>query len=128
MSKIIFPELSYKIMGILFTVHNDLGPGYMEKHYQKAVKENLISKRICFKEQNKIILGKDGSIGFYYIDFVIENKIVLEIKAAPRFSRPNIIQVLRCLKETGLELGILANFARKELIYRRILRGFKDYA
>jgi GxxExxY protein len=128
MSKIIFPELSYKIMGILFTVHNELGSGYMEKHYQRAVKEHFIGKGIHFKEQNKIFLGKDGSIGRYYIDFVIENEIVLGIKAAPRFSRINIIQVLRYLKETDLELGILANFARKELIYRRILRGFKDYA
>ncbi len=126
MSKLILPELSYKIMGVLFAVHNELGAGYMEKHYQRAVKERLKKEGMNFNEQVEVSISKEGSIGCYYIDFVIENRIVLEIKTVPRFSRANILQVLRYLKETGIELGILATFARRELIYRRILRGYRN--
>lgn len=125
MAEIVLPDLSYKIMGVLFAVHNELGPGFAEKHYQRAVREEFTKRGVRFKEQLKVSLGKGGLIGCYYIDFVIEDKIVLEIKVSPRFTRENILQVLRYLKETDIELGILASFARRDLIYRRILRGFK---
>ena len=126
MSMLVLPELSYKIMGILFLVHNVLGPGYMEKHYQRAVKEQLKQEGMNFNEQVKVPISKKGPLGCYYIDFVIENRIVLEIKTVPRFSRANILQVLRYLKEAGIELGILATFSRRELIYRRILKGYRN--
>jgi GxxExxY protein len=126
MGRIILPQLSYRIMGILFAVHNELGPGYMEKHYQRAIRGRLKKEGKNFNEQIRVPICEENHIGCYYIDFVIENKIVLEIKAVPRFSRANILQVLRYLKETGLELGILATFARKELVYRRILRGYRN--
>lgn len=64
-------------------------------------------------------------IGHYFLDFVIENKIVLEIKSAPKFSRKDIYQVLGYLRETGMNLGILAAFSRCELIYKRVLKGFR---
>ncbi|MDI6731814.1 MAG: GxxExxY protein [Candidatus Margulisbacteria bacterium] len=76
-------------------------------------------------EQEKVKMAVNGiHIGDYFIDFVIDEKIVLEIKATPRFSRRDVLQVIRYLKTTGLNLGILAGFSRKELIYKRILRGY----
>jgi len=125
MAEIVLPELSYKIMGILFSVHNELGVGLLEKHYQRAIKRKLIESNIVYAEQVRVDLDKERQIGCYYLDFAIENKIVLEIKAVPRFSRDNIFQVLRYLKATGMELGLLASFYRRDLIYRRILKGFK---
>ena len=62
-------------------------------------------------------------IGKYYIDFLIDNKIVLEIKAAPVFYNRDIKQVIAYLKVTGLTLGILVGFSKYELKFRRILRG-----
>ncbi|MDD4179625.1 MAG: GxxExxY protein [Candidatus Margulisbacteria bacterium] len=126
MTKLVHPELSYKIMGILFAIHNELGPNCNEKHYQRSIRNKLLKEGIQHKEQVKVGIKRPAYIGTYYLDFVIEEKIILEIKATPRFSRNNILQVLGYLRETGLELGILANFSRKEVIYKRILRGFNS--
>ena len=125
MAKLIYPELSYKIMGVLFAVHNELGPGHMEKHYQRAIRERFDKENIKYKEQVGIKVNGSNSIGHYHADFVVENKIILEIKAAPRLTRDFVLQIIRYLKETDLELGILATFSRRNLIYRRILKGFK---
>jgi len=123
-SKIIYPELSYKLMGMLFAVHNDLGPGYREKHYQRALRKWFIKEKLSFQEQVRVDIDKRDYVGTYYIDFVIDRKIVLEIKATPKLLRSHVLQVIRYLRETNIELGILATFSRDLLIYRRILRGF----
>ena len=122
--RIVHPELSYQIMGILFAVHNKLGAGYKEKHYQKMIREWFINRKINFEEQVRVDINRGRYVGTYYLDFLIEGKIVLEIKATPKLLRKHIVQVIRYLRETGIELGILATFARDSLIYRRILRGF----
>ncbi len=111
-------------MGILFDVHNLIGPGYKEKHYQKTIRNRFVEEGISFKEQVGVNINKGKYIGNYYIDFIVENKIVLEIKVTPRISRNHVMQVLRYLRETGIELGIIISFSRNDLIYRRILRGF----
>src|SRR3989338_5842135 len=110
--KIIYPELSYKIMGILFAVHNKLGSACNEKHYQRQIKECFIKEKVNFAEQLKVTIKRPEYVGVYYVDFLVEGKIILEIKATPRFSRDHILQVLSYLRETGLELCILANFSR----------------
>ena len=125
MVDLIYPELSYRIMGVLFAVHNELGPNLAEKHYQRVISDKFNKEHMKFESQVKIVLEGERPIGSYYIDFLVENKIILEIKATPRISRNNILQILRYLRATGLELGLLVNFSRRELIYKRILRGFK---
>lgn len=69
-----------------------------------------------------LIFGND-KIGTYYLDFVIEKRIVLELKAVPRLLPIHFRQVSSYLKETGLELGILANFRGDRLVFKRILNG-----
>ena len=119
---LIYPALSYQIVGILFEVYNQLGPGYHEKYYQRAVAAELKRCKLSFKEQVFIPLRfKKEIIGRQYLDFLIEAKVVLEIKKGDRFSKRNIEQVLNYLKNTGLKLGILANFGSKELKFRRIV-------
>jgi len=117
-------ELSYQIIGVLFKVHTKLGGGYQEKYYQRAIALELKRQDISFQEQVPVDLSyEEERIGKYYLDFVIENKIVLEIKAAPHFHNKDIKQVLSYLKKAGLELGILANFTKEKLEFRRILKG-----
>ena len=119
---IIEKELSYKIMGILFEVHNKLGGEYQEKYYQRAVAKALREKKTFFKEQIPIDLKfKEEKIGKYFLDFLIEGKIILEIKAVPRLKPIYFRQVRAYLKAKNLELGILANFRGKKLTYKRIL-------
>ena len=124
MAELIHPELSYKIVGILFKVYNQLGGGYQEKYYQQAIKRELFCSQIPFLEQVRADLNYNGRlIGRYYLDFIIDHKIVLEIKAVPAFSTKEIMQVLNYLKQTDLQLGILASLNRNNLFYKRILRG-----
>jgi len=122
MGKVIYPQLSYKIIGILYKVYNKIGFGYQEKYYQRALKVELEKQKIIFKEQFPISLRYDQvNIGKYYIDFLIDNKIVLELKTEERFYDRDYRQILSYLKSTKLKLGILARFSKKGVYYRRIL-------
>ncbi|PIR06186.1 GxxExxY protein [Candidatus Jorgensenbacteria bacterium CG_4_10_14_0_8_um_filter_39_13] len=124
MAKLVEKELSYKIIGILFDVYNNLGGGYQEKYYQRAVSQEFKNRDIKFKEQISIPLSFKGiSIGRYFLDFLIEDKIILEIKVANKFYIRDVKQVLAYLKATNTSLGILANFNRNNLQFKRILKG-----
>ena len=124
MAGLIEKDLSYKIVGSLFGVYNELGGGYQEKYYQRAIREAFRENKLTFAEQVLVPLQyKSSSIGRYFLDFVVEGKIVLEVKAANTFYPRDIRQVLAYLKSTGIELGILANFSKKRLEFKRILKG-----
>jgi GxxExxY protein len=119
---LIYPELSYQIIGILFEVYNQLGSGYHEKYYQKAVALQLKENKVSFKEQVYTpLIFKEEIIGKNFLDFLIEDKIILEIKKGDRFSKKHIEQILNYLKTTNLKLGILANFGSKDLKFKRIV-------
>src|SRR3989344_633736 len=126
MAELILPELSYKVVGALFKVYNELGGGYQEKYYQRAVAKALRDAELQFQEQVTVpLLFGSEKIGRYFIDFVIKNEIALEIKATPRFYVRDTKQVLTYLKATGLMLGLLAAFGHNGLQLKRILRGRK---
>jgi len=121
-NKVIYPELSYKIIGIIFEVYNDLGYGYQEKYYQRAITKLFRRIDIEFREQVRIPLKfQNDKIGNYFLDFLIENKIVLEIKRGNRFSKRDIQQIYAYLKASRLKLGILINFTSKGVKFKRIL-------
>lgn len=115
-------ELSYQLMSIAFTVHNELGSNLQEKHYQRAVEQLLKEQKLHFQKELHVPLEYHGAnIGHYFLDFLIENAIVLELKAKPAFESDDVRQVFAYLKRTGLALGILINFRTKRLTYRRII-------
>jgi len=119
---ILYPKLSYDIVGAMLAVYKQLGPGLPEKYYQKALAEELKKRGIQFEEQVKIELIYNGKVvGTFYADFVIEKIIVLELKTDRFFSRKNIEQTFGYLKSLNLQLGILANFTRNGVEYKRIL-------
>jgi GxxExxY protein len=119
---LIYPELSYKITGILFEVFNELGPGLRENYYQKAIAEELNKNNLIFKEQVFIPLKYNSkTIGKYFLDFLIEDKIVLEIKKGDFFRPSNMKQIVEYLKVTNLPLGLLANFTNAGVKIKRIL-------
>jgi GxxExxY protein len=121
-SDIFYPELSYQIVGILFSVYNELGPGHHERYYQRAVAQLLKESGLNFQEQRSIPTKFRGTyIGRSQLDFIIENKIVLEIKKGSRFSKRHIDQVLQYLKDTKLRLAILATFKQEGVVFKRIV-------
>ncbi|OGD66210.1 hypothetical protein A3F08_03155 [Candidatus Berkelbacteria bacterium RIFCSPHIGHO2_12_FULL_36_9] len=119
---LIYPELSYGIVGILFDVYNEVGFGHKEKYYQNAIRVALKNTKFRFKEQVYSPLEyKEERIGKYFLDFLIEEKIILEIKVGSLFRRQNIDQVYAYLKANNLKLGIIANFTRTGVSYKRIV-------
>jgi len=119
---LLYPDLSYQIIGILFEVYNKLEYGYQEKYYQKAISSCLKRTNLSFREQVPIKISfQDSEIGKYFADFEIGNKIILEIKKDDKFSKHNIDQIYAYLKATGLKLGILANFTQRGLQFKRII-------
>lgn len=121
-NKVIYPELSYKIVGCIFNVYNSLGSNHREYLYQKALaKEFDVSKIKYISQVPCDLIYRDSVIGQYYLDFLIDDKIVLELKAGPHFKKKDFDQILDYLKITNRKLGILANFGSETVSFRRIL-------
>jgi GxxExxY protein len=119
---IIYPDLSYKIMGVIFSVNHNLGYGYNEKHYQKAIALALEGERIKFKREAPVkVLYKGKELAKLFLDFLIEDKIVLEIKQGDKFYSKDISQTYKYLVATKLKLGILVRFTRAGVKYKRIV-------
>ena len=90
-SSLIYPELSYQIIGVLFEVWTRLESGHKEKIYENAAAEEFKSVKLEYKEQLPVkIYYKNKLIGMYYFDFLIEDKVVLEIKVRNYFSNKDI--------------------------------------
>jgi len=120
--KIIYKELSYEIIGVLFEVYNELGYGHPERYYYRAIEKGFKIKDLkCRGQAPYKLVFKGEIIGRYYLDFVVEDKIVLEIKKGSHYSKRNIEQVKGYLKATNMKLAILANFTSKGVKYLRLL-------
>jgi GxxExxY protein len=119
---LLFPELSYKLIGCAYDVFNELGAGHHEKYYQRAFAEDLKNKKIDFREQLYSPLKfKDKVIGKMFFDFLVDEKIIIELKKDNRFSKQHIDQVLEYLRTSNLRLAILINFTREGVVYRRLI-------
>ncbi|OGE79140.1 MAG: hypothetical protein A2751_05890 [Candidatus Doudnabacteria bacterium RIFCSPHIGHO2_01_FULL_46_14] len=119
---IVYPELSYQITGILFDVYNKIGYGLSEKTYQKAIALALKNSSLDFREQVCVPVIYNGQvIGKNFLDFLIEDKVILEIKKGDRFAKAHIDQVLQYLHANKLRLGILAYFAPRKLHFKRLV-------
>lgn len=119
---LVYPELSYKIMGCAFDVYNELGYGYPEKDYQKALSIAFKKKGIAFTEQSYFpIKFADELIRKGFCDFIVEEKIIVELKKNPRFARTHIERVNQYLKSSKLQLALLVNYTPTGVIYKRLL-------
>jgi len=123
MKKIIYKEESYKIIGACFEVHRELGAGFFEAVYHKALMIEFARQKIPYihEKELKIYYKKVLLDQSYFADFVCYDKIILEIKALNNLSSEHDAQVLNYLKATGFKLGILTNFGSKSLEYKRLV-------
>jgi len=121
-SNLIYADECYQIMGIVFGVYNELGFGHKESVYQKAIACGFRNKGIDFKEQLRFKLKyKEEDIGLYILDFLVFNKIALEIKQKNFISGRDIKQLYRYLKALNLKLGIIITFTHEQVRYKRIV-------
>lgn len=115
-------DLSYKIRGAVFAVKKQLGLGHKESIYQKALAEEFKNLKLNFEKEKSISIKYNGKkIGTYRPDFIIENKIILELKALPSIGKFEKQQVWHYLKGSDYELALLANFGRNDIEFERII-------
>ena len=123
MVQVLYKELSYAIVGAAMEVHRILGPGFLEAVYQKALAHELALRGIRFEQFKRLpVYYKGVLIGEYEADFVIEDKIILEIKAVSKLQPRYGAQAHHYLAATGLRLAILLNFGARSLEYQRIVK------
>jgi len=120
---LIYKDESYKIIGACIEVHNELGPGFLEPVYQEALEIELDSQKIPFQREAPLpIKYKDSVLNKSYIaDFILYERIILELKALDALSTVHESQVLNYLKATGYKLGLLVNFGQSKLQYKRLV-------
>ena len=108
---LVYPDLSYKLVGLAFSVFNELGHGHLEKVYQKAYARELKDANIEFKEQVSYkVIYKEEVIGNNYLDFLIEDKVIIELKRSDFYSKKYIDQVSNYITVSKLKLALLINF------------------
>ena len=121
-TKLVLPKESYELMGILFEVHNRLGPICKEKNYQDAIELIFKERGIPYEREKEVeIPFGNSTLKGFYVDFVVDNKIILEVKAKRFIKNEDIRQSSRYLKATGLPLVIIVNFKRAKLEYKRVI-------
>lgn len=119
---LIHPELSYLIVGCLYEVWNELGPGHSERTYQKATAAMFKNKNLRFVEQLPApVYFKEQLLNKRFLDFLVDDKIVVELKKNESFSIGNIRQIHDYLIRTKLSLGILVNFTYKGVKTKRVI-------
>jgi len=119
---LIYPDLCYRVIGALFEVYNSLGYGYKELYYQRAIANNFSFHQLPHRrEVPAVVKFRNKIIGKISFDFLIDEKLILEIKKTDRFSRGEIEQVSGYLKASGLKLGIIAHFTKSGIKFKRIL-------
>ena len=117
-------ELTRKIIGCAFKVHNILGKGFLEKIYENAMFIELTKTGISVEKQTPLKVLYEGElVGEYYADLNVEQRIICEIKAVEKLSKSHEVQLVNYLTATGKDTGLLINFSDKVEVRRK----FREY-
>jgi len=119
-------ELTEKIINIFYQVYNKLGYGFLEKVYENAMMIRFRKDGIPAVAQAPIrVLYEGECIGEYYADILVDNKVIVEIKAIKRLAKENEAQLLNYLKATDVEVGLLLNFGAEPEVKRKAFNNLR---
>jgi len=122
MVEYLYKELTYKIRGAIYEVYNTLGPGFKESVYHRALAKEFTLRKIPFGEKKRLpILFKGEEVGIYEPDFMVDKRVLIEIKAVPKMPKLYETQLFYYLRGTEYKLGFLVNFGGSKLEWRREL-------
>ena len=122
-SEFLYKDLTYRIIGIAMEIHRELGPGFLEAVYEEVMADELNTGKIAFENQVKLnIYYKEKKLKKQYqADFIVDEKIVVELKGVAKLTDLDEAQMINYLKATGLKIGLLVNFGGKSLEWKRIV-------
>ena len=124
-----YKKLTYEIINCAFEVHNQIGSGFLEKVYENSLIHELDLRGIKIEPQKAIkVFYKNKEVGNYIPDIIVDNKVILEIKAVDQISNIHRAQLLNYLKASGYEVGLIINFAQTKLEYQRLVRSKNKFA
>lgn len=119
--KVKYQELTSKIIGCIYEVHNTLGEGFLESVYCNALAIELQTAGLKLHKEFPIkVFYKDKIVGDYQADLVVEGKVILELKAVKELHPAHEAQLIHYLRATGIEIGLLVNFGRSAQVKRKI--------
>ena len=122
-----YEAISEKIIGAAFEINKVLGYGFLEKVYQKAMQVQL--KHLGLKTELEIpikVRFKGYIIGDYFADLLVEEKVVVELKVAENYNSKDEAQLINELKATGIRVGLLINFGKQRVEFKRLIYGKKS--
>jgi len=121
-----YQELTENIIKAAYTVHNTLGYGFLEKVYQNALVIELAKRGIKADSEKPIKVFYEGQIvGDYVCDLIVDDKVILELKAVKELNDIHEVQLVNYLKATGVEVGLLINFGPSVKIKRKVFDNFR---
>ena len=113
-------EITAAIIGAAFEVHQHLGFGFLERVYQRALQVELLKRGFEAETEKRLkVLYKDVVVGDYDADLIVASVVVVEIKVASQYDKRDEAQLLNELKATGLKVGLLVNFGRAKVEFKR---------
>ncbi|HOK41906.1 MAG TPA: GxxExxY protein [bacterium] len=121
---LLYKEDVYKIIGAAYEVYNELGNGFLEAVYQEALEIEFDLRKIPYISQKEINIKYKGRQlkQKYKPDYLVDNKIIVEIKGIPKLTNNEVTQIINYLKATGIKVGLLINFGNnKNLEWKRII-------
>ncbi|MBS1735791.1 MAG: GxxExxY protein [Bacteroidetes bacterium] len=120
---LIHREESYSIIGICMEVHNNLGAGFMEIVYKDALEYELKKSGIFYEREKEYAVNYKGIVlpHKFYADFVVYDKIILEVKGRSDIAEEHVAQAINYLKVSGNQLALIVNFGEMKLNYKRII-------
>ena len=120
-SRLKFPEITRRIIGCAMAVHSELGNGFQEVVYQRALMVEMEREGLSFSREHEVpIWFKGVQVGTRRVDFFVEEVVLVELKAVSVLEDVHISQVLNYLEAFELEVGLLINFGRRSLDFRRL--------
>ena len=123
LSDLQFGEITEKIIGCAFEVINELGTGFLESVYEKALAIALQDNGFRVQCQHPIhVHFRQRIVGDFYADLFVEGNVIVELKAAKVIAPEHQAQIINYLKATGIEVGLLINFGNPKLEYKRFSR------
>ena len=124
MSEFLHGEITKEIIGAAFEVWKVLGYGFLEKVYENALLEELKSRGLKAEAQKPaIVFYKNRIVGEYCVDILVEDSVILELKALERLNDIHELQLKNYLRATGIELGLLINFGKSVEIKRKFVKS-----